>query len=329
MKDLSIIMPYVNEWPQVAFTIRSVAEELLGSKIDFEIIAVDNYPKDGLPTPPDRAHYHMDKKNQPCTSHIEAMAKKHKWLSYCYYGEKLSHWNAKNAGVQKSSGRVLLFLDAHVVPERGALECAYHFYDTNEEVIDGTLHLPLAYHILENTRLIYKLFADPSQGVWHYKFKTFTGDGFMPFKVPCMSTCGMFMSRELYDYVGGWPSELGIYGGGENFMNFTLAILGKQKWIYPGGTLYHHGDKRGYSWNYDDYHRNRMIALYCHGGEGEIHKYLESNQYKGSHRYTRLVAYEDVMKKLGATRIALLDKQKLELSEWYEMWKGQPHGVWT
>ena len=37
---LSVVVPYCREWPQVAFTIRSIYEELKG--LDFEVLAVDN-----------------------------------------------------------------------------------------------------------------------------------------------------------------------------------------------------------------------------------------------------------------------------------------------
>ena len=326
MKDLSVIMPYCNEWPQLLFTIRSVAEELDG-KCDFEIIAVDNYPASGIPQSPDRAHPHDDKNGNPCNSHIDSMAKKHDWLRYMRYDDKLSHWNAKNTGVLFSQGKFLLFLDAHVVPGNSSLVSAFMYYKKNHEKLDGTLHLPLTYHILENTRLIYQLVVEPSKGIWHYRFKNlnlpYTE---LPFEVPCMSTCGMFMSRALFDLVGGWPPELGIYGGGENFMNFSLALLGKRKWIYTPGTLHHHGDSRGYNWNYDDYHRNRMIALYMHGGEAAVQKYIESRQVKGSPRWARTTLY-DIMDKCQWQRNCLLSKQQVDMLDWYDEWAHKPYGV--
>ena len=42
MPKLSIIVPYVNEYPQVMFTLRNLGEELL-DRADFEIIAVNNF----------------------------------------------------------------------------------------------------------------------------------------------------------------------------------------------------------------------------------------------------------------------------------------------
>ena len=55
---------------------------------------------------------------------------------------------------------------------------------------------------------------------------------------------------------------LRIHGGGENFMNYTLSVLGKHKWIYSWGTLFHHGEKRSYHYVYDDYIRNKILAAY-------------------------------------------------------------------
>ena len=40
--ELSVIVPFVNEYPQVIFTLQAIAEDLLG-RVDFEVIAVDNY----------------------------------------------------------------------------------------------------------------------------------------------------------------------------------------------------------------------------------------------------------------------------------------------
>src|SRR3990172_5290384 len=41
---LSVIIPFVGEYPQILFTIQSIAQNILcDPEIDFEILAVDNY----------------------------------------------------------------------------------------------------------------------------------------------------------------------------------------------------------------------------------------------------------------------------------------------
>lgn len=263
MAELSIIMPYVNEWPQAAFTIASISEELR-DEVDFEIITVDNYVECAETNPPDKLKEHLD-----------AIAKGTPWLKSLEYKKKLSHWQSKNHAIQNSTGKFLWFCDSHCVISKGSLVRMFNYYKDNHEELNGTIHLPLTYHILEWRKLIYKLVDQLDTGVMHYSFTGFKPDD-NPYRVSCMSTCGMMMSRALYDLLGGWPKEMGIYGGGEHFINFTLAVLGKTINIWPDHPLRHHGDKRGYSYRYDDYHRNRMIATYMFGGKELLYLYARN-----------------------------------------------------
>ena len=108
---------------------------------------------------------------------------------------------------------------------------------------------------------MYNRVVDIKKRIWHYTLCGYSYDELI--EVMAVSTCGMMISKEIFNQLGGWPKELGIYGGGENFMNYVMATQGFKKYIYPAKkALYHHGEKRGYSWNYDDHLRNRAIATY-------------------------------------------------------------------
>lgn len=310
-------MPYVNEWPQIAFTIRAVAEEL--KEIEFEIIAIDNYCDQvkAQNHMPDRGHRGLSTQKKQ-DSHIEVVSKKHSWLKYIRYNKKLSHWNAKRKGIEASSGETFLFLDSHVMPSKNLLTSMYNFYKTKKNPF-FSLHAPLAYHILENNRLIYAMQNETEKGIYHYRFctcpkpKADLKDNM--FEVPCMSTCGMMMSRKLYDRIGGFPKSLGIYGGGENFINFTMAVMGFKKIIFnAGGTLYHHGDKRNYSWNYTDYHSNRLIATYLFGGEKQAIKYVQN--IKGNPNLIKTI-YEDALTKNKTQRKLIKGRQIINIEEWH------------
>jgi len=288
---VSIIMPFVNEWPQIAFTVRAAHEDL--RKIDHEIVVIDNYCQEveNQGNLPDRGHsrYMLDKvckgfynvlddekeKYKMIKGHMEAQANMHDWLKYVKYDKKLSHWNAKNVGVQASDGDILLFLDAHVIASEGLLNNALNTYSVGG-TSRATYHLPLSYHILEEKRLVYKMVCDEEAGVLHYSFMTMPHTPELLLEVPCMSTCGMIMWRKIYDRLGGWPEGMGIYGGGENFINFVCAAGGIKKYIFNGGTLHHHGDRRGYHFNWYDYHCNRMIATICFGGSKWGERYKKS-----------------------------------------------------
>jgi glycosyltransferase involved in cell wall biosynthesis len=334
--ELSIIIPFANEWAQNAFTARAVHENL--GPIEHEVIMVDNWHEEtmrGQGREPDRGHRHLrDKKDNPpgpegtgsgwCPGHIEAQAKQSTWLQYVRYDEKLSHWGAKRAGIATAKGKWLLFLDAHVVPARGSLEGALTWLH-DQDPMHGTLHMPLTYHILEDRWLAYKPDLTPENGYVGYGFTGFPGKRrglHEVIEVPCMSTCGMFISRDLYDWMGGWSSELGIYGGGENYMNYVLAILGKSKCLWCGGVVHHHGDRRGYNWTYDDSVRNRGIAMYCIGGETWLTRYYRHLAAINKGRPEVLAKIRlDILETCEAQRQYIEARQTITIEDWIEQWK--------
>jgi len=307
MPDLSVIIPFVNEYPQVLFTIQNIAQELR-DRVDFEIIAVNNFCDEVA---------RQGRKEDQAGAALTAAAALNPWLKVITYRDKLSHWQCKNAAVKASSGRILWFCDAHCIVSRDALFRMFQFYREHHGGLNGTLHLPLTYKIVETRRLIYKLVSEMDRGKLHYSFTSYR-DNAAPYRVPCMSTCGMMMTRELYDELGGWPTELGIYGGGENFINFTLAVLGKSVNIMPGEALFHHGEKRGYSWNYLDHKRNQIIAAYLYGGQAWAE--LFAKNCDGRPNALQAVT-QDVFTKCVEHRRRIKSKQKIDLHEWVRRWK--------
>ena len=316
---LSIIIPFVGEWAQIVFTLRAVAE-LAQDACDFEVIAVDNWCHDveAQGRTPDRGHAHVDKDGKKHPSHIQTMAAKNSWLKYVHYEEKLSHWNAKRAGVEASTGDWLLFLDAHVVPSRRAIERQAYWFERLLETHGEktTLHLPLTYHILETHRLVYRLVDERATGNVAYSFCGYH-ETEEPYEVACMSTCGMMITRRFYDQIGGWPIELGIYSGGEHYMNFAGAICGLRKFITPGVTLHHHGEKRGYHWNYDDSVRNRAIACYLFGGEEYLDRWLAHK--KGRPQVLEFIG-RNVLASCAEHRKLIEAQQVTTIDDWLDEW---------
>lgn len=311
--ELSVIIPFVNEWPLIVTTVASISEELRG-RVEFEIIAVDNW------CPEVEA---QGRQRDRGGDHLRAVSRGQPWLKVLEYKDRLSHWQAKNYGVERSSGRFLWFCDAHCIVSRDALYNMFVYYREKYRELNGTLHLPLTYQILEWRSLIYQLVAKPEQGYYHYKFdqngytrgSAKANGGHFP--VPCMSTCGMMMTRELFDELGGWPKGLGIYGGGENFMNFTLAVLGKSVNIFPSPPLYHHGDKRGYSQAWGDLHLNRFIATYIFGGAETLYKYKQT--IKGNTKVVNGLAKR--AEEAGREHREFIEaKQQVKIEDWVKLW---------
>lgn len=307
MTELSVIMPFCNEYPQNVFTIQNIAQELR-DRVDFEIIAVNNFCAETKA---------QGREEDQGGGLIEACTRGNPWLKYLKYETKLSHWQSKNAAVAASEGKFLYFVDAHCIVGRDSLYEMFRYYQHHHELLNGTIAMPLTYKILEWRRLIYKLACDPLHGVYHYTFTTFRPSD-APYQVPCMSACGVMMTREIYDGFGGWPEELGIYGGGENFLNFTLATLGKTVNIWPTDRpLHHHGEKRGYNWNGDDYSRNRIIATYMFGGEDLARKFTATR--KGNRQFLARMC-EEIIDKCSDHRAMIALKQVIDIEDWYKKW---------
>lgn len=310
MAELSVIIPFVNEWPQVIWTIKSIAEELR-DRVDFEIITINNYC--------DEVKKQGYKEEDKAGAYLKNVEGGNKWLKAIDYKEKLSHWNAKRVGIEASTGKFLFFCDAHCVVSRDSLYNMFLLYRSSYKALTGTIHLPLTYQIMEWRSLIYSLNADYDKGVLTYRFSSYRPNSH-PYQVPCMSTCGMMITREMYDSIGGWPKELGIYGGGENFINFTLSVLGFRKWIMPVPPLYHHGEKRNYSWNYTDNLRNRSIASYLYGGEDWLTVFLDNCRGRTD---VKSKIYDDVVASCKEQRDMIKVNQVLTVKEWIGLWQSQ------
>lgn len=305
---ISVIIPFIREWAQVVFTIRSVAEAL--KEIDFEILAIDNLQERGAQ---DRG-----------TPNVEGMAKKNSWLRYIRKSDVLSHWQCKNLGMREAKGEIFLFVDAHcIAPYKDLAEACTH-YEKNWEWMNGSLHMPLTYHILESKQLIYKAVFDIPKGDYAYTFHTLDHDDFDGediLEVPAMSTCGMMIHKSLMSTMGYWPTELGIYGGGEHFLNYTMAVMGMKKYIYrTDACLYHHGDKRGYSWNHHDYQRNRAIATYMFGGESLLKLWMQSCA-KLTHR-EKVNMTKNLIDSCSKQRSNIKKAQTVDIEDFAHKWKG-------
>jgi len=314
MADLSVIIPFCNEYPQVMFTIRNIAEELR-DRVDFEIVVVDNSKsKESISQVLDpvlKTYWGKD------SEAVKACERGHSWLKVVEYSDHLSHWQCKNYGVKKSTGSTLWFVDSHVIVGRNSLYDMYKWYTDND--IQGTGHLPLTYKILEWHRLIYKLVTTPEEGVYGYSFTPYRGND-RPFEVPVMSCCGVMLSRKLYNEFGGWPSTLGIYGGGEQFLNFTLATMGYKKYIAPG-WLCHHGEKRGYHYNYDNFVRNKILAAYMYGGKAIATLFVNHLIGINKGRPSVLNAMlQDVQNTQKDQRELIKSKQTIDIRDWAEGW---------
>lgn len=353
MPELSVIIPFVNDWPHIMWTVRAVSEELRGGGIDFEIIAVNNY------VPGDTQH--MKGKEDNGASYLRNMlddplnetpwlremflsdtnlhapslsdettpedhGKKYlaamrgnKWLKVIDYKEKASHWNAKRIGIDASSAPILFFCDSHCFPANDALVRMFNLYRDSHKALLGTIHMPTTYELLEWRRTIYKLIVDRQYNKVTYSLTGYKGAEH-PYEVPCMSTCGMMITRKLYDSTGGWPKLMGTYSGGEQFLNFTMAVMGLRHWIMPGGPIYHHSGRpegRGYAYDYASFLVGHIAASYIYGGEEWVRGMVK--HVKG-HQSVVQRMLKVVLAECKQQRELVKSQQVMHISEWLERW---------
>lgn len=326
-EGLSIIIPTCNEYPQVAFTLQTIHDEFHNS-IDvpsgWEVLLIDNWC-------PEVAA--QGREQDKTATYFPGLIKRGStpWLKYHTYTEKLSHWNAKNVGIQNARFDTLLFLDAHVTPRQSVIRFMYYWYNKHQEKLNGSLHLPISY-LLEapGRENIYRARISRERGVLHYTFNSFGKyrDKEEPFAVPCMSTCGMMIDTVMMkDLIKCWPAELGIYGGGENFLNYVMAILGKKVSIFPYPAINHFAETRGYAWNWLDHKRNQMIATYLAAGKEWLERFC--NHICSDPRMNQR-AIERTKRNIVSSK-SLLDRrawykknQQISIEDWIEMWKDSP-----
>ena len=316
MPEVSVIIPFCNEYPQIVFTIRAIAEEFIG-RVDFEILAVNNYHSVLADE-----KIREDKSASACKTALEG----NPWLRVLDGPDVLSHWQAKNLAVSQARSELLLFVDAHVIPARDSLWTQFRYYQAHSNELQGSLHLPLTYQILEWRRLIYRHVVDLSIGKLYYTFDDFR-PAEQPYQIATMSSCGMLITRELYDLMGGWPAELGSYSGGEQFWNYGMALLGKKVWIWPHGTLYHHGERRGFPLYGLDIVRNQCIATYVVAGRAMAARFMQNVRIPMFPKPTiptiehRKLLLDDVVESCRTHRELIKSRQTVSLEEWLAQWR--------
>lgn len=311
MAKLSIIVPYCNEYPMIYFTICNLRCELEQSDIDWEIITIANQSKDRS------------------LIRLKALTKSNRRIKALEYNDHQSHWNAKNHGVLNSTGDILFFIDSHCILTKNALVNLFKFYIEHQDELHGTLNLPILYmNELAGRELEYKLQANITEKMLadnnlkntphnlHYSFTRYKHT--TPYhRVSCMSTCGMMISRDLLvNELQLWPTNMTAYGGGENFINFCLAVMGYHVNVFSRPNAVHHfAEKRGYSWNYDGWIKNRIIASYLCGGE-EWARVFALN-VRGKKKVLERILNE-VLKEHKEHRDHIATRQIMTPSEWVE-----------
>jgi len=349
--DVSVVIPFCDEGANVIFTTQAIIEELHGW-CNYEVILVDNMSHDHLEIKAGGREYTGYSRNywenERTGRRLNTWFVRKGLVKYFQYDEKQGHWNAKNFGIAKSSGKYVFFLDAHCVMKRDSLRHMVAFLDETEGKVlgirdgfpyrVGAVHAYINY-ILDSRCLEYR----PQRKTFGYQFCTHQSEEYfvnsregvprralrfptVPYQVCVMSTCAMMCRRSVLDQLGPWSPELGIYGGGESYINWKQSICGQGHWIVPQAWCWHFADKRGYSWNWTDFTRNSMIAAYVVGGEEFLQEQVDLRLKKSSPEVLESLA-QDVREKCGPDRRNVENRQMVSFDRYMKYWEEHP-GTW-
>ena len=257
--DLSVVIPARNEHPAATFTLQAIWDQLEGSGLEWETILVDNLSNDKTGTFCKDRYWHAKGK------HIIVR-----------YDEHGSCWGARNAGCSIARGRILFLFDAHIVPSRDLFAQQLQLFKERPSATivytpviwmgDSRCHTAYGYSLGENNGHMRSKFW----GSWTKRRRQAE-----PYTIPMSGTAGIAIRREHYERIGGWPTPLSIYGGGEQWMSLATWMLGGECWIHPDTYVYHLADTRKYStsedekkWSTNDAHFfNKCLVSYALGGE--------------------------------------------------------------
>ncbi len=243
-KDLSIIIPCRNELSNLMFTLQNLYNEFNSSGIDYEIIVVLNQCS--------ADDYDFLSNVWLCKREILKVVK---------YNDKPSCWQARNVGCNIAIGDYILFLDAHVLSKDKSLLLSFDYKKT----FKGGLHYGINYFLDNPNLTLYQYNWQPDRfwGTWSRKLPDVNNG----YKIISSGIAGLMIDSEIFHEIGGFNESLGIYGGGESYIDLKIQMFGYDLRCNPSFQIYHLALKRNYAWNNNDFRRNFLIASYALGGE--------------------------------------------------------------
>jgi len=304
------VLSVCNEIPHVFYTIASLREEL-PDHCDYEIIVVNNSSTDTFKVGKDENTLEECLTNFGMVKHMEE-------IKHIRYDGKLSHWCAKNKGIEEAKGRNIFFLDAHCIVGKNSLKNQIEFLDNFKGKIGGV-------HCYHHPMLMsFKTFDHDCRKIrWLYRFRRVVNKDIpkKPYEVAHMSTCGMMCPKSIFDELGGWNKNFGTRWGGEAYMNLKHGTCGYPHYVHPKSNYYHLKHGYGYSFDGESGRKNPMIAAYTIGGDEWLDTITKGICDKKGitdkpNAYTRMADW--VRGSCKEDREFIASKQIMTLSEFYK-----------
>ncbi len=246
---VSVIIPARNEFPQIAFTVQSIINDLetFLKPGEFEIIICNNcssdeiYPKRGTGGTVDYLMPRGMYWNRTLRVLYDPIAGNH---------------STRNHGAMLARGKYIFFSDAHMSYKRGFFQRMIRVIDKTGGLVHGTIGWLGAYPIGSSMGYQYTMkLGEEIKGTWNnYKL----ADDY--FHIPLQGHCCLGMLRKQFIEFDGYPKYHRCYGGGEFYLDIKWWLFGSNVSVDPQAIGYHLSAPRGYSYNHDDYKHN-VLAI--------------------------------------------------------------------
>lgn len=223
--DLSIIIINYNTKEITLNCLKSLETSLMGEKISYEIILIDNFSQDGS--------YKV----------FNSLTKNSSQIKYYYQKENLGYSKANNLGARLAKGKYLLFLNSDTFILNKAIIKLFNFYKKNEKEIS----------FVGPKLLNFDLSPQPSAGYFFNLLVTFfvlflKGDQlnltrFSPKKikkVDWISGACFLTKKEIFETIGGFDEKIFMYMDEVDFF-YRAKKMGYRVYFYPQVKIIHYG----------------------------------------------------------------------------------------
>lgn len=214
--DVSVIIVNYNTLQMTKECIDSIVK--CTSDVEYEIILVDNASTDGS-----RDFFENDKR-----------------IKYIYSDRNNGFGKANNIGVSNSCGEYIFMLNSDTLLKNNALSYLLQFHKENEKKNIGFIGCELVdiNNHVNGSGSRFPTLANELGRLFHLSFHKETTLSTFPYKVDYVLGADMFVSRNVFNQVGGFDEQFFMYYEESDLQRRTHA-LGYSNYIIYGPKIVH------------------------------------------------------------------------------------------
>jgi len=304
MVDVSVVIPYIHEFPAIYQTVFAIQNEFIDENFTYEIVAVENGERDP----------HTEK-----FLHVFRILQSQGKFKYTFEPRQCAG-TTRNTGAKTAQGKYLVYTDAHVVWGKNTFPL---LVETLEKHDAGIVHgsTSWSHHDVIHMGCHYKLFGTISLLTHgHGTYQRCRGRT-KPYRIANGTGAYIIFKREEFLKLHGYHEACRYYPHPEAYTDLKYWMFEREVWLNPRAFHYHSLYPRNYGkgaqdyCGYDHHVENVMICLYTLGGEEWLNKVYDAHIKKGDKPERLDVLMEQAKKKAEEERRFILDNAHRTLTE--------------